>query len=150
MLVSGVMLGYVPASLCLQIFIDQLWLQKADPGHACQIGYTSGVRSKPKLDWARNLTRKISQEDLLDLNYRSSSAFALFWNMIQSRLPPPVTESFSSFLEETGIPRMGVYQQVGAAEGNYMVSNLMETFIFHEVSLPPPSGIFVQNYARCV
>ena len=125
-------------------------LQKADPGHICQIGYTSGARSKPKLDWARNLLRKISPEDLLDLNYRSSSAFALFWNMLQSRLPTTVIQSFDSFLEETGIPRMDAYKTIGSSNGSYMVSNLNQTYIFHDVPLPPPSGIFTQNYARYV
>lgn len=130
--------------------IDHLWLQKADPGHICQIGYTTGARSKPKLDWARNLVRKISQEDLFDLNYQSSSAFALFWNMVQSRLPPEVTRSFDTFLEETGIPRMDVYKKVGASKGNYMVSDMRDTYVFHDVPLPPPSGVCVQNYARYV
>lgn len=131
------------------ILTDEL-LQKADPGHVCQIGYTSGARNKPKLDWARNLLRKISQEDLSDLNYRSSSTFALFWNMIHSRLPDQVLHSFNSFLEDTGIHRMDPYCEVGNSEGSYMVSDMDQTYIFHDVPLPPPSGIFVQNYARCV
>ena len=70
--------------------------------------------------------------------------------MIQTRFPPEVTESFDKFLEETGIPRMDVYKKVGASKGNYMVSDLKDTYVFHEVPLPPPSGVCVQNYARYV
>lgn len=59
-----------------------------------------------------------------------------------------VTQSFDTFLEETGIPRMDVYRAVGNSRGNYMVSDLKQTYVFHDVPLPPPSGVFVQNYAR--
>lgn len=70
--------------------------------------------------------------------------------MLQSRLPTTVIQSFDSFLEETGIPRMDAYKTIGSSNGSYMVSNLNQTYIFHDVPLPPPSGIFTQNYARYV
>ena len=70
--------------------------------------------------------------------------------MIHSRLPAVVTQNFESFLEETGIPHMDAYRTVGSSKGSYMVSDLNQTFIFHDIPLPPPSGVFVQNYARCV
>ena len=70
--------------------------------------------------------------------------------MIQSHLPPTVTESFDSFLEETEIPRMDVYKRVAESKGNYMISDSQDTYIFYEVQLPPPSGVFGQNYARYV
>lgn len=129
MLGGSTMSGCIFTFFHLTMLVNQLHFQKADPGHACQIGYTSGARSKLKLDWACNLVQKISQEDLLNLNYQSSLTFALFWNLIQSRLPPEIIKSFDSFLDKTGIPRMDVYKKVRSSEGNYMVSDLKDTYI---------------------
>jgi len=45
---------------------------------------------------------------------------------------------------------MDAYKAVGNSKGSYMVSDLDQTYIFHDVLLPPPSGVFVQNYVRYV
>ena len=44
---------------------------------------------------------------------------------------------------------MDAYCDVTSSKGTYMVSDKKQTFVFHEVPLPPPLGIFTQNYSRC-
>ena len=68
--------------------------------------------------------------------------------MLQSHLPATVIQSFDSFLEETGIPRMDAYQTVGSSKGSYMVSDLKQTYIFHDVPLPPPLRDFYPELCK--
>ena len=78
-----------------------------DPGSLVQIGFSAGARSAPKFDWVRNITsRKLPAHVIDDMDHRSSSAFALFWNLCRSSLPEEVMEDFDNFFEDCCLPRM--------------------------------------------
>lgn len=129
-----------------------------DPGGIVQIGFSAGARRAPKFDWVKNITRKdLPKEVITDLNYRSSSAFALFWNLCKGTLPAPIIDDFHSFFEREDMLRMN--PAAGAAEdfasgknhrvtGDYSIQIGDEKFVFKNVELAPPSGVFARNYAR--
>ncbi|KAM6491704.1 hypothetical protein JOM56_012866 [Amanita muscaria] len=72
--------------------------QPNDPGKLVIIGYSPGSRSRPSFGWVRNITRKISEGDLHDFNAQCSSAFAFFWNLARSWLPPEIIKDFDDFI----------------------------------------------------
>lgn len=125
-------------------------LQREDPGALVQIGYTAGSRSRPRINWARNIKRKLSGDAAADLTYRSSSVFALAWNAFRMQLPDEVMDDFNKYFIESGIVRMdpsGQRQEV--ATGEYTILDA-SPIMFNDVELAPPSGFFGANYTRYV
>lgn len=118
-------------------------------------GYSAGARSRPCFGWAKNLTRKHSQEEVKSLDYESSSVFALFWNMCKHRLPSSVIDDIEGYMEKTGISRMDGNGLMAAdgdpAKGRYTVSaGAGAAFTICEADLAPPTGVFAANYSRLV
>ena len=127
-------------------------MQREDPGALVQIGYTAGSRSRPRIDWARNIKRKLSGNAISDLTYRSSAVFALAWNMFRMQLPPTVVDSFNEYFIDSGIIRMDPSgQNREMATGEYTIlDNGQNPTTFYDVELAPPSGFFGANYTRYV
>ena len=121
-----------------------------DPGKLCQIGYTAGSRSDQQLGWARNLLWKQTEVEENRLMYESSSVFALFWNILQNQLPGDVMTTFEEWLQEKQMVRMDTLGSQDVAKGMYTVGCGDETYEFHGVEMPPPSGVFRTNYTRFV
>jgi len=103
------------------------------------------------------MCRNLPKQVVADLNYRSSSAFALFWNLSKDILPKEIIDDFNGFLEKDGILRMNPAD--GAAKdftndkrhpatGNYTIQIGDEKFLFKNIELAPPCRVFGQNYTR--
>lgn len=114
----------------------------------CQIGYTAGARSDPELGWARNLLRKQTGATVDRLMYESSSAFAVFWNILRNQLPKEVNDDFETWLKDNEMVRMDTKGRQDSTQGEYTVKYGDDTFVFHGVDMPPPSGYFGTNYSR--
>ena len=82
--------------------------------------------------------------------YESSSAFALFWNIIRNQLPEEVISDFTVWLQKNQMVRMDTMGSKGTTKGLYTVGYGDEEFVFHGVEMPPPSGFFGTNYTRFV
>jgi hypothetical protein len=113
-----------------------------------QIGYSAGARDVPSFDWVKNITRKISQEDRQKLDYQTSAAFALFWNMCRNWLPDCVISDIDQFVETTGLYSMDSNQRLGGRNGEYTIPIHNTSFTFSNAQLAPPTGVMAQNYAR--
>ncbi|KAG2081606.1 hypothetical protein BD769DRAFT_1783953 [Suillus cothurnatus] len=122
-----------------------------DPGVLAQIGYSAGSRLAPKFDWVKNLqSTALSSEEVDELDFSSSSVFALFWNLCKVLLPQEIIDDFNEFLKANNLCRMdkeanptssalGRYV-VGVGEGSY--------YEFNKVEMAPPAGVFGWNYSR--
>ncbi|KAH9943786.1 hypothetical protein B0H21DRAFT_865180 [Amylocystis lapponica] len=122
---------------------------KEDPGEMVQIGYTAGARSQPSFDWARNLkSKKHSPEFICSLDYKCSSVFALFWNMLLGCLPDQIIDDLTNYLDATGICRMDASGSRTSSHGEYTVKKGDDAVVFRDVELAPPTGVFAVNYAR--
>jgi hypothetical protein len=95
-------------------------------------------------------TKGLSAEQVQTINYRSSSAFALLWNMAKNRVPDEVIDDITDFCDRTGIYRMDANMRLPSAEGVYGVDIGDHAIQFHGVELAPPTGVMATNYARCV
>lgn len=93
------------------------------------------------------------------MDQRSSSAFALFWNLCRNSLPDEVMSDFDDFFEECCMPRMDPSK--GAAEdsagnsdqrafGDYSIQIGDDKFIFRNAERAPPAGVCGQNYSRSI
>ena len=123
--------------------------QLEDPGTLAQIGYSAGSRSKPVFDWVKNLlSRRFGAKQVHDLNYKTSSAFAAFWNMCQAWLPPEILQDIADFMEATNIPSMEATKQFAARTGTYSVVAKDIKFKFSDALLAPPVGVMARNYTR--
>jgi hypothetical protein len=121
-----------------------------DKGKICQIGYSAGARSKCEFNWVKNVVGKISAEKLRSLDHKSSSAFALFWNMLRSHVPRAIIEDISDFCDPLGIYRMDGGAGLSTTTGNYTVEIEGLPVVYHDVELAPPCGIVAANYARAI
>ncbi|GLB44031.1 hypothetical protein LshimejAT787_1502150 [Lyophyllum shimeji] len=93
-------------------------IRKEDPGKLSQVGYNAGKLNRPAFDWAKNLTRrKRDATAVAQMDVKSSSVFALLWQMVRSRLPKEVINDFDTFLTQSGIRRMDGSGQM-ASEGS--------------------------------
>ncbi|KAH9841909.1 uncharacterized protein C8Q71DRAFT_854263 [Rhodofomes roseus] len=120
-----------------------------DQGKLVLLGYTAGARSQPLFDWSRNLQSQKHSADFIQAHdYRVSSIFALFWNLIQSHLPDEVLAPVESYLTKNGICRMDSNTKRLEKTGTYMVEWGDEYIEFNEAELAPPSGVAGCNYAR--
>lgn len=127
-----------------------------DPGSLVQMGFSAGSRSAPQFDWVRNITnRKLPKGVVDELDYRSSSIFALFWNLCRDLLPSEIMDDFDNFFDQFNMVRMS--SEKGAAKefiaknttrGDYMVQVGETEFVFSNAEMAPPSGVCAQNYAR--
>ena len=82
--------------------------------------------------------------------YESSSVFALFWNILQNQLPHEIIDNFESWLQENNMVRMDTTGAQDSEQGVYIVKYGEESYEFHGVNMPPPSGVFGTNYTRFV
>jgi hypothetical protein len=127
--------------------------QLADPGKIVQVGISAGARSKPAVDWVKNINSKRLSEDFVDeLDRKTAHVFSLFWMLIRKRLPDELSDDLVTWLAKTGIYRMnkeavqGFREQSDGGEieldigGNY--------FNFQWAELAPPSGVIAANYSR--
>jgi len=112
------------------------------------MGISCGMRSKEAFHWVRNLLKpkETTAAEKRSANYRSSSAFALFWNLCRSKLPEAIIDDITGYFG--GI---GVYMDPSGAsqgEGKYMVGVDDIDVEFHGAPQPPPTGVVGGNYAR--
>jgi hypothetical protein len=86
----------------------------------------------------------------MDVN--ESSAFALVWNMIRSRLPDEILSDFDEFTTRTNIKRMDADGLMTDSAGQtfYSITAGGDNFVFHGAELAPPAGVFGKNYSRLV
>ncbi|KAF8326288.1 hypothetical protein F5887DRAFT_1084600 [Amanita rubescens] len=119
-----------------------------DPGSIVQIGYSAGARHKPFFDWVRNITSKST--DTYDLNKRTSSAFAFFWNLCRAWLPEEIITDIDAWLTRTQAPAMDATRQFDSHEGSYDLIVDGIPFQFTDVCLAPPCGVMARNYARAI
>ena len=123
-------------------------MQKEDPGKIVQVGYSSGSRSKPTFDWARNLlSKKYNSEDIEKFDHMCSSVFALFWNISRRVLHPAIIHDFEKFLS-AGMVRMDGNQKGRGLDSIYHIKFDGQEHEFHAGELAPPVGFFSVNYAR--
>lgn len=127
--------------------------QLADPGKIVQLGVSAGARSKPSLDWVKNITsRRLSSDFIEDLDRKAAHAFSLLWMLMRRRLPEELTDDLVTWLTETGIYRMnkdvvrGLREQTDVGEIELDIGG--NTFNFQWAELAPPSGAMAANYSR--
>ena len=82
--------------------------------------------------------------------YESSSVFALFWNILRNQLPEDINKDFEEWLQGKQMVRMDTKGSQDVTQGMYTVRYSDETYKFHGVEMPPPSGVFGTNYTRFV
>jgi hypothetical protein len=113
------------------------------------MGYSAGALSAPKFDWVKNLlSRKLTEDYKTRLDYESSSAFAVFWNMLRNRVPEEIIKDTTEFCNSIGIYRMDAGKRLSSSEGTYMLEVDGVPIEFHGVELAPPTGVFGVNYSR--
>ena len=127
--------------------------QLADPGKIVQVGVSAGARSKPSLDWVKNITSKRLSADFVDdLDRKTAHAFSLLWMLIRRRLPDELSDDLVTWLAETGIYRMNKDVVRGFREQNDEGEIELEiggnSFNFEWAELAPPSGVMAANYSR--
>jgi hypothetical protein len=127
--------------------------QLADPGKIVQIGISAGARSKPSIDWVKNITSKRLPNDFVDeLDRKTAHAFSLFWMLIRRRLPDELSDDLVTWLAETGIYRMNKEAVRGLREesdvGEIELDIGGTSFNFQWAELAPPSGVIAANYSR--
>ena len=80
------------------------YTQLANPGKIIQLGISAGARSKPSLNWVRNITSKQLSNDFVDdLDRKSAHAFSLLWMLIHQRLPDELSDDLVTWLTKSGI-----------------------------------------------
>ncbi|KIL54343.1 hypothetical protein M378DRAFT_92754 [Amanita muscaria Koide BX008] len=121
--------------------------QPNDPGKLVIVGYSPGSRSRPSFGWVRNITRKISEGDLHDFDAQCSSAFAFFWNLARSWLPPEIIKDFDDFIGANNLPPMNRTIQTEGLDGKYTAIINDVKYSFTDARLAPPQGFFGGNYA---
>jgi hypothetical protein len=84
------------------------------------------------------------------MDVSESSAFALIWNMVRSRLPQEILDDFDKFTASTNIKRMDANGLMTDERGGNFYSIVIgeDQFDFHGAELAPPSGVFGKNYSR--
>ncbi|KXN84190.1 hypothetical protein AN958_12894 [Leucoagaricus sp. SymC.cos] len=126
---------------------------KEDAGHLSIAGFSAGARSKPEFHWAQNLIRKLAEGTALQFQQLQASAFALFWNMLEKRLPKEICNEWRGWISREVMPAMNPLWKSGdpiSSRGSYEIRVLDETVAIHDAQLALPSGVMVQNYARAI
>lgn len=128
------------------------FIQLADPGKIVQVGLSAGSRSKPSLDWVKNILSRHSDAFVDSLDRKTAHAFALFWMLIRRRLPNQLTDDLVTWLAETGMYRMNKEMVKGLREksdtGAIELDIGDDFFDFQWAELAPPSGVIAANYSR--
>ncbi|KAH9919252.1 uncharacterized protein B0H18DRAFT_882079, partial [Fomitopsis serialis] len=108
--------------------------------------------SHPAFHWSKNLrSSRHTAEFIKEHNFRLSSVFALFWNLLKSHLPDEVLGPFEAYLVENQMCRMdGDGEKAQKARGIYMAEWGSECVEFDNAELAPPSGVAGCNYARAI
>ena len=151
MLSTGRACEYVLFSI--HLFYHIHFAQLADPGKIVQVGVSAGARSKPSIDWVKNITSKrLSDDSVDDLDRKTAHAFSLLWMLIRRRLPDELSDDLVTWLAETGIYQMnkdavrGLREQ--SEEGEIELDIGGNSFNFQWAELAPPSGVMAANYSR--
>ena len=81
--------------------------QKDDPGLLTIAGFSAGACSKLMFGWARNIERRCREKEMIsELARDTAAAFALFWNLCQSWLPPVIVSDINKFVAMHSLPAM--------------------------------------------
>lgn len=113
------------------------------------MGFSAGARNCPMFHWARNILRKMSDEEKLDFRVRQSYAFGFFWNLLRHRLHKDVMDDWKKWTSDNVLPAMHPSWESHADNwGPYDVPCGDKTFTYKKAELAPPSGVMAQNYAR--
>ncbi|KZT70889.1 hypothetical protein DAEQUDRAFT_649121, partial [Daedalea quercina L-15889] len=124
---------------------------KEDTGSLVLAGYSAGARSKPIFDWACNLkSTKGDKRHVLAHEKDVLSVFALFYNLLCSRLLEALFDDLTVFLKKHGLCCMdGKGTMAGVdGKGEYYVWKGEETIVFTNEELAPLGGVMGANYAR--
>jgi hypothetical protein len=140
----------VSTNISFYIIIIIISFQLEDPGKICQAGYSAGARSKPHFDWVRNLLVKMTAAEMDELNYKTSSAFAVFWNMLKTHMPKDIIDDITDFCDVIGIYRMDANRGLPSSTGTYTMELEGLPIQFNDVELAPPCGVMAANYARAI
>ena len=128
------------------------FFQLADPGKIVQVGVSAGARSKPSLDWVKNIITKHSGSFVDHLDCKTAHAFSLLWMLIRRRLPDELSDDLVTWMAETGIYRMNKEVVQGFREktdtGEIELDIGGNSFNFQWAELAPPSGVMAANYSR--
>ena len=65
-------------------------------------------------------------------------------------MPEEINSDFDTWLKENNMVRMDTKGSQTTVQGEYTVKHGNDLFVFHEVDMPPPSGVFGTNYSRYV
>jgi hypothetical protein len=127
--------------------------QLADPGKIVQVGVSAGARSKPSLDWVRNITSNQLSDNLLDdVDQKTAHAFSLLWMLIRQKLPNELSDDMVTWLTETGIYWMNKKAVPGLQEptkvGEIELDIGGNSFNLKWAEQAPPSGVMAANYSR--
>jgi hypothetical protein len=127
--------------------------QLADPGKIVQVGVSAGARSKPSLDWVRNITpNRLSDKSVDDLDQKTAHAFSLFWMLIRRTLPSELSDDLVKWLTDTGIYRMNKKAVQGLQSptevGKIELDIGGNSFNLEWAEQAPPSGVMAANYSR--
>src|SRR6266550_9410439 len=122
------------------LHLDRLFiLQLEDTGSIVQIGYSTGARSAPTFDWARNIISKCTTKQLAeDLDVATSSVFAMFWNICRAWLPCFVIQDIANFTSSNHIALMDGHHKKDTTYGTYTVNINDIEIEFHDALLAPP------------
>jgi hypothetical protein len=82
------------------------------------------------------------------MDYRTSSAFAFFWNLCHAWLPTEIITNFDEFLATIGILAMDGNRRLPMMDGDYRATIDGLTYKFNNVRLAPPQGVMAVNYSR--
>ena len=128
-------------------------IQLADPDKIVQVGLSAGARSKPSLNWVKNILSKRHSDNFVDnLDCKTAHAFSLLWMLICRRLPDELSDDLVTWMAETGIYRMNKEVVQGFQEksdtGEIELDIGGNPFNFEWAELAPPSGVMAANYSR--
>ncbi|KAI9699288.1 MAG: hypothetical protein M1836_002898 [Candelina mexicana] len=123
-------------------------VRRDDPGSIVQTGYTAGSKDLRSFVWARSLITRLTEEEIRELNYTTSSAYALFWNMVRNSVPETLIEDFNGVIRQSGMPRMDSNLKGRKPDLRYKVETGGRVFEFTYGELAPPCGVCGGNYSR--
>ncbi|KAK7018687.1 hypothetical protein VNI00_018314 [Paramarasmius palmivorus] len=122
-----------------------------DAGSLTMSGWSAGSRSQPLFAWAKNIIRKLTEDETRSLHYDTSAIFALLWNLAVTMMPDDVLADFEDFIGELGIHCMDPsIHYHGEANNMYTVRIRGADIPLRDAELAPPCGVCAKNYARCM
>ncbi|KAL4075201.1 hypothetical protein V8B97DRAFT_2022217 [Scleroderma yunnanense] len=87
----------------------------------------------------------MSSAEVDQLNFETSSIFVLLWNLCRAHLPLEVIGDVDKFLNRENMVRMGSDMKRGMVGAD---ENSTWPITFHEIEMPPPSGVAALNYCH--